>query len=172
MKLGSFDLSRREFLGASAGLIAALALPARVFAESSEDASLRAATESPLIYISPIKSTGLESRCHAEVWFVVDGRDLLVVTSPERWRAACIRKGLDQARVWVGDFGPWKKAEGAYRKAPNYLARASIDSQAAAHATALESFGKKYSDEWGKWGPRFRKGLASRERVLVRYTPI
>ena len=32
---------------------------------------------------------------------------------------------------------------------------------------ALAAFGEKYPDEWDKWEPRFRKGLADGSRVLV-----
>ena len=100
---------------------------------------------------------------------MADGDDLLVVTSPERWRAACISKGLDQARLWVGDFGMWKESKGGFRSAPGYDAKASLEADHAVHARALAAFGKKYPDEWDKWGPRFAKGLASGERVLIRY---
>ena len=176
------ELSRREFLGAAVGtasaLAAGLALPVRAFADSSavgasSDAAraLAAASTSPLIYVSPLKKDGRESRCHAEVWFVAEGEDLLVVTNPERWRAACIAAGLDRARIWVGDFGPWKKSDGAFRKAPSYVASARLDRDPARQKRALETFGTKYADEWDKWGPRFRDGLASGERVMIRYTP-
>ena len=36
---------------------------------------------------------------------------------------------------------------------------------------ALAAFGAKYPDEWDKWEPRFRKGLADGSRVLIRYRP-
>ena len=102
---------------------------------------------------------------------MLDGDELLVVTSPERWRARAITLGLRHARVWVGDFGVWTKSEGKFRSAPTFIARASIDKDLENHQTALTAFGKKYTKEWGKWGPRFRSGLASGERVLIRYTP-
>ena len=163
------DLSRRSFLRRSAVLSAALVLPVRAFADSHA-AVKNAAAKSPLVYVSPLKSDGSESECHGEVWFVADGDDLLVVTSPDRWRAACISKGLDRARIWVGDFGLWKKSKGAFRSAPSFVAKASLDADRAAHARALTAFGTKYPDEWDKWGPRFAEGLASGERVLIRYT--
>lgn len=167
-------LSRRHFLAGAAALAAGFALPGRTSAQtqtSSLSEALAAARKSPLVYVSPLKKNGLESRCHAEVWFVTDGDDLLVVTNPGRWRAACIERGLDRARLWVGDFGPWKKSKGAFREAPSFVARASIDGNRAAQERALESFGRKYTDEWGSWGPRFRDGLASGERVMIRYSP-
>lgn len=166
------DLSRRSFLKTGAVLSAGLLLPASAFADSQAAGTTaldEAVAKSPLVYISPLKSDGSESRCHAEVWFVADGRDVLVVTDSERWRAACLSKGLDRARLWVGDFGVWKKSSGAFRQAPSFVARASLDTDTAAHTRALAAFGKKYPDEWDKWGPRFAKGLASGERVLIRY---
>ena len=165
----TLDLSRRSFLHSSVVLSAGLVLPVRAFADSH--AGLKdAVAKSPLVYISPLKSDGSESQCHGEVWFVADGDDLLVVTNPERWRAACLSKGLDRARIWVGDFGAWKQSKGAFRSAPSYVARSSLDADPAAHARALETFGSKYPDEWDKWGPRFAEGLASGKRVLIRYT--
>ena len=65
----------------------------------------------------------------------------------------------------------WKSAEERYRKAPSLVATASLESDEAAQARALAAFGKKYSGEWAKWGPRFEKGLASGKRVMIRYRP-
>ena len=138
------DLTRRSFLRSSAVLSAALVLPLRAFADS-HGALKDAVAKSPLVYISPLKSDGAESSCHGEVWFVADGEDLLVVTNPERWRAACLSKGLDQARIWVGDFGLWKRSSGAFRGAPSYIAKASVEPDPAVHASALEAFGKRFS---------------------------
>jgi hypothetical protein len=165
------QLSRRQFLEATALAAGAIALPVRAFADSSAGLT-EAIAKSPLVYVSPLKSDGEESRCHGEVWFVSDGADLLVVTDRERWRAAAVGKGLDRARMWVGDFGVWKNASGAFRGAPSCVARAAIEKDAAAHARALTAFGTKYPSAWGEWGPRFQKGLASGERVLLRYTPL
>ncbi len=166
--------TRRRFVARSLVLGAGVALLPRRFAraEASQTALEKAVAESPLVYISPLRSDGQESQCHAEVWFVPDGKDLLVVTDAKRWRAAAIGKGLDRARLWVGDYGVWKKADGKFREAPGCDARASLEKDAAAHARALETFGQKYASAWGSWGPRFEKGLASGERVLIRYAPI
>ena len=171
------QLSRREFLASTTAAALTLLAPRGLRAEAHEkegasrlpEAARSAAAKSPLIYISPLKRDGSESRCHGEVWFVTDGDDLLVVTAPSRWRAAAISKGLDEARIWVGDFGVWTRAEGRFRDAPNFVARASIDAEPAAHAKALAAFGSKYSDEWSKWRPRFKDGLASGKRVMIRY---
>ena len=66
-------------------------------------------------------------------------------------------------------FTSYESAKGRYKSAPSYVAQASIEKSADVHARALASFGEKYSAEWGKWGPRFQKGLASGDRVLIRY---
>ena len=176
--LSMADLSRRNFLAGATLLGVGLLLPGRAMAEASAGTStavsqaavskaLAATKQSPLIYISPLASDGSESSCHGEVWFVRDGDALLVVTGADRWRAACIEKGLDRARIWVGDFGVWK--DSSFKKAPSYVTRASLDADREVHARVLEIFGKKYSEEWDKWGPRFDKGLASGERVMIRY---
>ena len=172
-------ITRRSFvrgglaLAGGAAMAGAGLVPRSVRAHGHDDtkAALAAAASSPLIYVSPLKSGGLESRCHGEVWFVADGRDLLVVTDAERWRAACIAKGHDQARIWVGDYGVWTRSQGAFRKAPSYVASARLDRDPAAHARALEVFGRKYAKGWSDWGPRFRDGLASGKRVMIRYSP-
>lgn len=168
---GAFSLSRRDFL--QAGLVAgvSIALPFRARGFERSKALDDAIAKSPLVYVTPLRSNGSESRCHAEVWFAADAGDLLVVTSPERWRAAAIGRGLSTARLWVGDYGLWKKAADRYREAPSCVARARIESDPVVHARALEVFGTKYPAEWDKWGPRFKDGLASGDRVLIRYTP-
>jgi hypothetical protein len=129
---------------------------------------------SKLIYITPVKSDGKESACHAEVWFYADGADLLVVTKQELWRSQAIQRGLDRARIWVGDHGVWKSSDGAFRNAPSFLAQAEhISSDAQAVGRTLKAMGAKYADEgWSTYGPRFKKGLADGSRVLLRYRPI
>ena len=173
------QLDRRSFismtLSTSAVAAAAVLLPRPLRADGHQSAMVRtaldAAAKSPLIYISPLRSGGGESTCHGEVWFVKQGDDLLVVTSPERWRASCIARGLTHARIWVGDHGVWSKSNDKFREAPFFVASASIEGDRAAHARGLEIFGAKYVAEWSKWGPRFSKGLASGERVMLRYSP-
>ena len=68
----------------------------------AEETSLKqAVASSDLIYLTPIRSDGSESRCQAEVWFVPDRGDLYVVTESNTWRAHAPRIGLNRARVWV-----------------------------------------------------------------------
>ena len=168
-------LSRRGFLRAATGAGAALLLPpGRLRAEEAFGlpVTTRAALEqSPLIYLSPLRSDGAESTCHGEVWFVQDGAELLVTTASDGWRARAVRRGLDRARIWVGDFGQWKRAGGRYKEGPTFLATARFDAKESVTEAALAAFGAKYPEEWDKWEPRFRKGLADGSRVLVRYRP-
>jgi hypothetical protein len=163
-------LTRRRFLAAAAAGAASLWLPRRAAADDAAAPALQAAlSASPLVYVSPLRRDGSESSCHGEVWFVAEGGDVLVVTAAERWKAKAIADGRERARLWVGDFGVWTRADGAWKKAPSFDATASFEKDAAARERALQAFGKKYPDEWDKWGPRFRDGLADGSRVLIRY---
>lgn len=170
-------LSRRAFLEAAIGFSGALLLPARGVRSGEghrlPDAARAAIEQSPLIYVTPLRSDGRESTCQAEVWFVSEGEDLMVVTAAESWRARAVARGLDRARIWVGDFGPWKKSKGRFKTAPTFLARAERGPRSDAEAVerALKAFGAKYPDGWNKWGPRFRSGLGDGSRVLIRYRP-
>ncbi len=172
-------VSRRDFMRGAAVLSGACLLPAKLArARDAEFRVSKAAEEalatSMLIYVSPLKSGGEESTCHGEVWFCRDGADLLVVTKEELWRSRAVKRGLDRARIWVGDFGVWKESHGAFRKAPSFDARAKhVSSDAAAVERALGAMGAKYAtDGWSTYGPRFEKGLADGSRVLLRYRPI
>jgi hypothetical protein len=167
----AMQVDRRRFMQAGALAAASLLWPLRGSAAESEDPLAAAIAKSQLVYISPLRSSGAESACHGEVWFVADGKDVLVVTNPERWRAAAIASGLDQARLWVGDHGVWTRSAGRFKASPTFVAHATLEPDSRTHALALESFGQKYSAGWEKWGPRFESGLASGERVLIRYAP-
>ncbi len=151
--------TRRQFVLTAAALPLALGAT-RAFAE----------TESPLIYISPLKSDGSVSRCQAEVWFLGDGGHDYVVTATGAWRAEAVRKGLTKAKIWVGDVGLWQRSGGKYKELPSHMADVSFETDAAEHARLLERFGEKYASEWGKWGPRFKNGLADGSRVMLKYT--
>jgi hypothetical protein len=128
--------------------------------------------DSSLIYLTPIKSDGQESRCQAEVWFAHDGVDLYVVTSVKTWRARAASKGLNRARIWVGELGEWKGTGGKYKTLPQIDAEATVVSDKSIEEKALQLLGDKYSMEWIVWGPRFRKGLADGSRVMLRYRPL
>ena len=126
---------------------------------------------SQLVYITPIKSNGEESRCKAEIWFAHHEGDVFVVTPPETWRARAVGKGLTKARLWVGEFGVWTQSDGAFREAPEFMATASIESESEVQALVLSTMGEKYAETgWGRWGQRFKDGLADGSRVMIRYT--
>ena len=163
-------ISRRHVLAATGGAIAAATLP-RARAAIGEIARAQLG-ESELVYLTPLKSDGAESRCHGEVWFEFDGTDIWVVTASDTWRVEAVRRGLDRARLWVGEFGVWTEAGDAFRKAPMLETRGELVTDPDVHASVLERFGDKYTLEWIIWGPRFRKGLADGSRVLLRYSPV
>lgn len=174
--LAAFDLplTRRTLLRGTALAASALLLPSfarRAHAYELPAQASSALAASPLVYVSPLLADGKESKCHGEVWFVAEGSDVLVVTASDRWKAEALAKGLDQARLWVGDHGVWKRSGGAFKKSPTFAATATLVEAPAARAKALAAFGAKYPDEWDKWGPRFRNGLEDKSRVLIRYTP-
>ena len=156
-------ISRRDYLRLSASAAAVLAAP------GIRAATLpAAASESDLIYLTPLKADGGESRCQAEVWFVRDGEDLVVVTAADAGRARAVERGLTGTRIWIGDVGVWN-AEARYKSLPEVTAVASRDADPAVHERMLDKFGDKYSLEWVVWGPRFRKGLSDGSRVMLRY---
>ena len=168
------EVSRRSLLRGAVLAAGSIALPglSRVAASYELSQAVSAAVaKSTLVYVSPLRKDGSESKCHGEVWYVADGADLLVVTASDRWKAEAISKGLDQARLWVGEFGVWTRAGDSFKQAPSFLSHASIDTDAVVHARALTAFGSKYPDEWDKWSPRFRDGLKDQSRVLIRYAP-
>lgn len=171
------DFNRRDFLILAAAGILWPALgqtEATPTTEKLSAAAREALGRSPLVYVSPLRRDGQESRCHAEVWFASDGDSVLVVTSAKAWRARAIRMGLTRARLWVGDHGEWDRSgeTQAFRGAPAFLAMASLESSQKEHDHALVLFGSKYTREWSDWGPRFKKGLADGSRVLIRYRAV
>jgi len=172
-------VTRRDFMRGAAALSGMILLPARLARSSDADfhvskAAQAAIDSSPLIYITPIKRDGDESKCHAEVWFSPEGQDLFVVTRPELWRYRAIAKGLDRARIWVGDHGVWKRSNGAFRNSPSFLAQAKpMSDDAEAVSRTLKAMAAKYADAgWRTYGPVFKQGLEDGSRVLLRYRPI
>ena len=125
--------------------------------------------KSGLIYLTPIKSNGENSRCQAEVWFVHHGGDVYVVTKSDAWRTEALRRGLTRARIWIGEFGPWTSAKGQYLSAPTLVVTGAIEQDTNLQADVLNGFGAKYASEWGTWGPRFRDGLSDGSRAMLRY---
>lgn len=163
-------LTRRELLRAGALTVGAVALLPRI-GFAADAAWLAAAKTSPLVYVSPLKKDGAESRCHGEVWFFLDGGDVVLATSVKSWKARALGLGRDQARVWVGDFGTYAGARDKVAAAPTFLAHAAIDRDPATFQRLLAAYGTKYPDEWAKWKPRFESSYADGSRVVIRYKP-
>jgi hypothetical protein len=171
-------LDRRDFVkGLAAGAVLGVAGPGRLWAADPPvlDAKTLAALESsPYVYVSPLRSDGQESRCHAEVWYAwIDGAVVMTV-STEGWKSRAIEKGLDRARIWVGDHGRRKGLNAlsqAFREAPRFDARGERTWDAALLDALLARYETKYPEEIGRWRDRMRAGNADRSRVLVRYTP-
>ena len=159
-------ITRRRIVS---GAALTLAWPVLSRVAWAQDAETGLAT-SGLIYVTPLKSSGEESRCKAEIWFAYHDGACFVVTPPDAWRARAVSRGLTRARLWVGEFGIWTDADDAFRQAPELMATASLETDPTVHATVLEIMGGKYADDgWRRWGPQFRAGLQDGARVMVRY---
>ncbi|MCY4656756.1 MAG: hypothetical protein OXC80_08065 [Gammaproteobacteria bacterium] len=160
-------MQRRQLL---IGTLLIPALPA--FAKTLSDSIQTDLGSSRLIYLTPLKSDGTESTCQGEVWYVYHNNAIYVNTQMEAWRANAIKKGLTGARIWVGDVGMWKRAEGAYKDLPRLHGTGSVVSDSAEWESVYPAFGEKYSDEWPTWGPRFKNGLEDGSRILLKYSDL
>lgn len=171
-------MDRRTFLAASA---AALAWPVtRAIADSHEAVPDFGAThatlleESDFVYVSPLRADGSESTCHGEVWYGwLDGA-VVVITGAQTWKARALARGLEAARVWVGDHGRWKRLLGRneeFRKAPRFDAVATAVRDDALLDRLLALYERKYPDEIGSWRDKMRSGYREGTRLLIRYAP-
>lgn len=160
-------MDRRSFLKRTAGVIALSMSPKAVLA--APDLPQKNLATSALIYISPLRSDNRPSRCQAEVWFVQDGAEILVVSSSYAWRVQAIEKGLDKARIWIGEAGVWSKSNGRYKKFPTVDVQGVIENDHDAQQVALEAYKDKYRGAWLFWKRRFRNGLADGTRTMLRY---
>lgn len=100
---------------------------------------------------------------------------MLVNTSPDRWKAVAVSRGLDRARIWVGDFGRWKQVIGkneAFRDGPSFDARAELATEAGLIDVLLEQYDRKYPAEIATWRDKMKQGVADGSRVLIRYRPL
>jgi len=170
-------LTRRAVLQGGALALGAVALLPRALRAASagfqlDPPALAALEKSKLVYVSPLRADGRESRCHGEVWYFWDRGAVVIAPAAKGWKVRAVRGGKDKARLWVGDFGPYSGAAEKLRAAPTFLASAAIDSEAATFERLLASYATRYPDEWGKWKPRFESSHADGSRVVVRYTPI
>ena len=162
-------IGRRAFLGGSLALLAAPALLARAVERAA------ALEQSGFVYVSPLLADGSESSCHGEVWFGWLDGSVVLITGSERWKGRALGGGLDRARIWVGDHGPWKRLgmrNEAFRQAPSFEARAAVSKDEALLERLLAVYDRKYPEEIGKWREKMRGGFHDGTRVLIRYTPL
>jgi hypothetical protein len=166
-------LTRRELIQLGLGAAAALAWPARSRA-AGLGADLTALLEkSGFVYVSPLLASGAESRCHGEVWYGWLEGSVVLITAKDSWKARALARGLSRARIWVGDHGRVRGMLGseAFRKAPSFEARARQEKDAGVLDRLMPLYRRKYPDEIDTWEPRFRSGVESGERILIRYEP-
>ncbi|MEW6269718.1 MAG: hypothetical protein AB1689_10535 [Thermodesulfobacteriota bacterium] len=165
--------SRRDALRAC-GAVAVAALAgraARALADSPPAAPAKAAGKltpeqqkqleaAKYVYISSTRKDGTLGS-PAEIWFAVMDGAVWVGSSPDSWRAKRIRWGRPQAKIAIGSpQGPSFRATGAFVKDP------------ALYTKFCDQLGVKYPERWARWENSFRDGLASGERVLIRYSPV
>jgi hypothetical protein len=132
--------------------------------------------KSPFVYISPLLSNGQESSCHAELWFAWLDDSVVVNVAGDRWKATALSRGLDRARVWVGDHGRWKGMLGSrnedFRGAPHFDASVERVDDTNTLDRLLATYEKKYPDEIASWRDPMRSGVADGSRVLLRYRSV
>ena len=159
-------IDRRTFLAGGASVLLA---PAALARSIDREMLLQ---QSEYAYISPLLADGSESTCHGEVWYAwLDGA-VVVITGSDRWKARALRKGLDRARIWIGNHGRWKQLFGkneAFRQAPRFDARVEVSKDAKLLDRMLAVFEKKYPEEIGDWRDKMRGGFADDSRTLLRY---
>lgn len=134
----------------------------------------RALTHGSYVYVSPLRSDGHESTCHAQLWFGWLDGDVIVSSKARSWRAQCVALGLDRARIWVGDYGSWKQPFGtndAFRAGPSFEARASIVEDQTLLQRLLTAYEAKYPAEISSWREQIQRGFHDGSRVLIRYAP-
>lgn len=178
-------LTRRAFTRGAAwtglGLAGlAWAAPAEAQTNAATDGATPLSTslleQSGFAYISPLHADGRESTCHAELWYAWLDEAVVVTVARDRWKARALARGLDRARVWIGDHGRWKNWYGgtneAFRKAPHFDARVSKVPRGESEELLerlLARYEEKYPAEIADWRERMRSGNADGSRVLLRY---
>jgi hypothetical protein len=177
-------IDRRGFLaGAAAVLLLPRSLRAAEIAEAPpKRAELPAATvalleTSKFVYVTPLHADGAESSCHGEVWFAwLDGT---VVVNSRRitWKVKALQRGLDRARIWVGDHGRWKQGltgahNEAFRSAPSFDARGRFESDRALLDRLIALYETRYAGDFARWREDMQTGVYSGQRMLIRYEPL
>src|SRR5262249_15389576 len=121
---------------------------------------LQQLADAQFVYIQSTRKDGTLSK-PAEIWFAVMDGAVWVGSSPDSWRAKRIRWKRRQARIAIGSVdGPSLRASGSFVKDP------------ALEKKFCDQLAVKYPAKWPRWEQSFREGLASGERVLIRYTPV
>lgn len=136
--------------------------------ETSETEIPEELKTSKLIYLTPIKSDGEDSKCHGEVWFVYLDSQIYVTTATDAWRAEAIRKDLKDARIWIGEFGNWTRAKEKYKEAPELMIEGEIFEDEEKMPEILEAFNDKYPGE-GQYPRVFKEQIEEGTRVVLRY---
>ena len=129
--------------------------------------------ESEFVYVSPLLSNGRESTCHGEVWYAWLDNSVVLITAKTTWKARALSRGMNSARIWVGDHGRWKgwfRNNEAFRQAPSFDAIASIDNDASLLDRLMKVYETKYPAEFSEWEDRQRSGFRSGERIIIRYS--
>ncbi len=119
----------------------------------------RALRDSKYVYVQSERKSGQLGK-PSEIWFLYDGKAVYVGTRPTSWRVRRSKAGRRHARIAVG------KADG-----PAFDATAEVVHDAAVEKAMLDAYAKKYADGWSRFADEFKKGFATGDRVLVRYTP-
>lgn len=135
--------------------------------ESSETEIPEELETAKLIYLTPIKTDGEESKCQGEVWFVYLDSRLYVTTATDAWRAEAIRKDLKDARIWIGDYGVWTRAEEKYKEGPELMLEGSIFDDEDKLPEILEAFTEKYGT--GRYPRVFKEEIEEEKRVVLEY---
>jgi len=161
--------------GFAAGLSSTLAQPAAAAHHEQTSVPTDLLERSPFVYISPLHADGSESTCHAELWYAWLDERVVVTVASDRWKAGALGRGLDRARIWVGDHGRWKTWYGGhdetFKTAPHFDARAEKAEDPKLLERLLARYETKYPDEIASWRDTMRNGHADGSRILLRYTP-
>ncbi len=139
------------------------------------DPGEKALLESEFAYVSPLLGDGRESRCHGEVWYGWLDDAVVIITAKSTWKARALDRGLDRARIWVGNHGRWKgwfRNNEAFRQAPHFDVRGKRARDPALFERLMAVYAKKYPAEFPDWEERQRSGFASGERLLIRYSTV
>jgi hypothetical protein len=111
------------------------------------------------VYIQSTRKDGTLGK-PAEIWFAVMEGALWVGSAPTSWRVKRIRWGRPQAKIAIGGTG-----------GPTFRALGAIVKDAALAKKFCDQLAIRYPAQWPRWEKSFREGLASGERVLIRYAP-